>query len=300
MTCRLPLPATSLLATTLALACASLPAWAARSYDNCTGFIESLPATLSTPGNWCMRKDLGTAVGSGNAITVAADDVVIDCNDFKLGGMSAGAATTAQGIGAWDRRNITVRNCNIRGFATGVALLGTQGGAHVVEDSRFDGNTSMGLRVEGDASIIRRNVVVRTGGSQAPNKASFASGIETYGRVDVLGNTLRGLVTSDPYHGYTMGIFAGTDVSTVADNHISGLTSRGDGYAIGIFAQGSVLMRRNVVSGAWLPQSTGVYCDSDARIRGSVITGFQTALINCRDDGNTLVEPPPVETPPSP
>ena len=284
-----------LLATTLALACASFPAWCARSYDNCTGFIDSLPATLGTPGYWCMRKDLSTSMGSGNAINVAADDVTIDCNDFKLGGIAAGAATTAQGIAGSSRRNVTVRNCNIRGFATGLSLVGNNGGDHLVEDNRFDGNTSTGLRVEGDASIIRRNTVVRTGGSVAASQAGYAQGIETYGRVDVLGNTIRGLVTADGTVGYSTGIFAGSGVATLADNHISGLTSKGEGQATGIWAQGSVLMRRNVISGSWLLNSMGVYCDSGARARANVVTGFQVALMNCEDDGNTLVEPPPVE-----
>ena len=42
----------------LALAAAAPAAQAAESYDNCTGFIDSLPATISTHGVWCLRKNL--------------------------------------------------------------------------------------------------------------------------------------------------------------------------------------------------------------------------------------------------
>src|SRR5690348_2627551 len=42
-----------------------LPARAAQSYDNCTGFIDSVPATVSTQGTWCLRHDANTAITSG-------------------------------------------------------------------------------------------------------------------------------------------------------------------------------------------------------------------------------------------
>src|SRR6185369_2787721 len=70
---------------------------AAESYDNCTGFITTLPAVITTQGTWCLKQDLATAITSGNAITINTGNVTIDCNDFKLGGMSAGLATQAIG-----------------------------------------------------------------------------------------------------------------------------------------------------------------------------------------------------------
>src|SRR5688572_11288780 len=76
-------------------------ALAARSYDTCTGYVESLPATIGSPGQWCLRRDLSTAQTSGAAITVAANNVTLDCNDFKLGGLSAGLDTLAHGMAAF-------------------------------------------------------------------------------------------------------------------------------------------------------------------------------------------------------
>src|SRR5690606_24652633 len=77
---------------------ATQPARAAQSYDACTGFIDSVPATISTQGVWCLRKDLSTNITSGNAITIATNNVTIDCNDFKLGGLAAGNGSNAFGI----------------------------------------------------------------------------------------------------------------------------------------------------------------------------------------------------------
>lgn len=115
------------------------PATAAESYDNCTGFIDSVPATLSTQGTWCLRKDLSTAISSGAAITIATNNVTINCNDFKLGGLAAGVGTQAKGILASDRLNTTVRRCNVRGFLYGVSMEGA-GGGHVIEDNPRKGS----------------------------------------------------------------------------------------------------------------------------------------------------------------
>src|SRR4249920_3646904 len=78
---------------------------AAESYDNCTGYIDALPAVIASQGTWCMRHDLTTSISSGNAISVLTNNVTIDCNDFKLGGLAAGAGTTAAGIYAPNRQN---------------------------------------------------------------------------------------------------------------------------------------------------------------------------------------------------
>ena len=64
------------------------PAHAAKSYDNCTGFITSLPAVITNPGTWCLNADLSTTVStdtsSGGAITIQADNVTVDCNEFRI------------------------------------------------------------------------------------------------------------------------------------------------------------------------------------------------------------------------
>ena len=95
------------------------PLRAAESYDNCTGFIDSVPATIATQGVWRLRAHLGTAITTGAAINIAANNVTIDCNDFKLGGLAATDASAAMGISASGRQNATVRRCQLRGFFQG-------------------------------------------------------------------------------------------------------------------------------------------------------------------------------------
>ena len=49
---------------------ASIPAVAGESYDNCVGFIDALPATITTQGTWCLRQDLDSAATSGIMIEI--------------------------------------------------------------------------------------------------------------------------------------------------------------------------------------------------------------------------------------
>ena len=63
---------------------------AAESYDGCAGFISSLPVTITTQGVWCLDRDLSTSNSAGPAVTIATNNVTVDCNGFKIGGLGAG------------------------------------------------------------------------------------------------------------------------------------------------------------------------------------------------------------------
>jgi hypothetical protein len=176
-------------ALALGAAMASGQAWAARSYGNCNGYIDSLPATVDSSGTWCLRANELTAQESGAAITVSANYVVIDCNDFRLSGFAAGASTRATGIAVRrEFHNVTVRNCQVGGFRIGVEVLGFN---HVVEGNRIDSNTYIGIFGRGGFNIARDNLVRDTGGRPA---ASEAFGIMMLGDfATVLDNIVAGV-----------------------------------------------------------------------------------------------------------
>lgn len=166
------------LAFALALGAALAPghAWAARSYGNCNGYIDALPATIDSAGTWCLRANELSAQDSGAAITVAAHYVVIDCNDFRLSGFPAGVSTRAVGIAVrGEFHNVIVRNCQVGGFRIGVEVLGFN---HVVEGNRIDSNTYVGIFGRGGFNIARDNLVRDTGGRP---EASEAFGIVMLG-----------------------------------------------------------------------------------------------------------------------
>jgi hypothetical protein len=260
---------------------------AAQSYDNCTGFITSLPATITTQGTWCLNADLTTAITSGNAITVAANNVTIDCNDFKLGGLAAGAATQTNGIFAYTQDNLTIRRCNIRGFYYGTYLV--NGSGHLIEDNRFDSSTSTGLDVESNRSIIRRNLVIATGGSS--NAGPFI-GIYSNGSVDVLDNTING-VTASGANNASFGMYISANPNgSISGNRVRGVVKAGTGVAYGIYNgnSGRITLRNNDVVGDGSAGSIGLLCaTAQGRATGNVVGGFTNTIVNCSGTNNEIV-----------
>jgi len=142
----------------------------------CTPITE-LPFTITKEGVFCLKKNLGTDITSGNAITILRDNVTLDLNGWKLGGQAAGKATTARGIYAHQRKNITIRNGTIRGFYAAIFLNDenpyTTSQNHLIEGIRADHNTRYGIRAFGSDIIVRRNQVVDIGGSTVTDNAPY-------------------------------------------------------------------------------------------------------------------------------
>ncbi|QDH71415.1 right-handed parallel beta-helix repeat-containing protein [Marilutibacter alkalisoli] len=279
------------LALVLLSACAAWSsALASEDYDNCTGFIDSLPATISTQGTWCLRKDLSTGMISGSAIEIAANNVTLDCNHFKLGGLGAGTGTGAVGINAVDRKNVTVRHCSIRGFWFGMSTWGGDG--HLVERNTFDSNRLYSVRVNSPQSTIRANLIVNTGGSTAG--VGDAQAIRTDNGTDIIDNTISGVApgtTDASAYGIFVAAVSSNLPATVARNRIRGLTPNGTGVAHGIhiFNSNHTVVRDNDVQGNAAPGSVGVHCGSDrGTARDNNISGFATGVVNCLFAGNIV------------
>jgi hypothetical protein len=148
---------------------------------HCTA-ITALPTVITVQGIYCFTADLTTAMTSGNAIDIQTNNVVLDLNGFKLGGLAAGLGTGAYGIRALNRQNITIKNGTVRGFYLGIFLenSGSSQG-HVVEDIRADQNTVVGIQVNGAGTIVRNNQVVATGGTTTQGLNANAFGIIVVG-----------------------------------------------------------------------------------------------------------------------
>ncbi|QSX77797.1 right-handed parallel beta-helix repeat-containing protein [Agrilutibacter solisilvae] len=281
---------------------ASLGFWRpaqAETVANCVGFIGGVPTSISTPGVWCMDQDVSTAITTGNAVTILTNNVTLDCNGFKIGGTAAGPATQAVGVFADSRLNVTLRNCNVRGFQFGVLLFdATGGGGHVVEGNRLDGNTNAGLWIGGDGSVVRDNRVANTGGVGA---VGSAWGILVRGRVDVIGNVVSGVNPSQtvPAAGFGIQVLGSTG-SRVAGNIVRGVMEGTGGGAPG----GAASMAIDESSGRVLVQdnslfytgtanfSLGLKCYGNAPLgvaRGNDIIGFAFPFVGCADGGGNQV-----------
>jgi len=272
-------------------------AQAAESYDNCSGFITSLPTVITTQGTWCLKQDLATAIGSGNAISINTNNVTIDCNNFKLGGLAAGTDTFAAGIVSSDRFNLTIRNCNIRGFEYGVLLTNSNssiGGGHLVEDNRLDGNTFVGMRVEGDGSQVLRNRVIDTGGTTTTSNAN-AEAIETWYAVDVIDNTVSGVAATGSSTGNAFGIKAVSNINgSISGNRVRGLVKVGTATVFGIYTSVSdrVFIHDNDLAGDGSSGSGAVTCsDIGTGVRNNTFNHFFATISGCSDDGGNVSHP---------
>jgi hypothetical protein len=263
---------------------------AAESYDNCTNFITTLPTTINAAGTWCLNQDLSTSMTSGTAIVVSADNATLDCNDFKLDDSTAGVNTAANGIGtSGNFNNITVRHCSIRGFFVGLTVTGS---GHVIEDNRMDGNTGIAMDVEGDGSVVRRNRIFDTGGSITNG---VARAISSFFNVDVIDNTISGVVAGNGTNQDAVGIRTSNNVSgSIRGNRIRGLVKNGSGQAIGIlnFLSDRIAIRNNDLVGDASVGSFALTCtNGNGRARDNVISGFATAFSGCFNSVGNVIRP---------
>jgi parallel beta-helix repeat protein len=225
----------------------------------CNAKITTLPYTINVQGHYCFDRNLSTAITTGNAITINSDFVVLDLNNFKLGGGSAGLGTQARGIYANARKNITIRNGNIRGFHYGVLIEGTEltSGGHVIENNVIDGNTFAGMFLFGDGIVVRNNLVSATGGSSVATFDAPRGILVNDGFAVVAGNTVSGLMV--PVTSYGDAIDVQDDV---ADRNVIQLPNvAGDGALYGIYSQffnTNSVCRDNTVASADFPYTN---CD---------------------------------------
>jgi hypothetical protein len=218
---------------------------------HCTA-ITVLPAVITVQGIYCFTADLTTAMTSGFAIDIQTNNVVLDLNGFKLGGLAAGPGTVAIGIRATNRQNITIKNGTIRGFWYGIYLddAGASQG-HVVEDIRADQNTAVGIAVGGAGTIIRNNQVVATGGTTTGGASASAFGIAVIGTGPrVLNNDV--IKTVKQGSGAACGIQIQATGSLVVNNRITVADQGID------FTSGTGKYRDNLTFGVGTPFTLGL------------------------------------------
>jgi hypothetical protein len=133
----------------------------AETKQSCTG-LTVLPANLFVSGRFCLHKDFSAASYSGGrAIMLGEDDIILDCNGHRIA--ITDPANNDKGIQLGENvSRVTVRNCVIDGFQTGIqtegldAALATRIHLHdnTVTNSRYVGFYVMG----GDVRVERNRV----------------------------------------------------------------------------------------------------------------------------------------------
>jgi hypothetical protein len=274
----------------LALVAPSLLAPPARAETvNCTA-ITSLPAVITVQGVYCLTGDLSTAMTPGNAIEIQTNNVVLELNGHKLGGLAVGSGTTAYGIFASQRRNITIRNGTVRGFNVGIFLHDffpyTSSQGHLVEGIHADLNTAFGILMLGQGNLVRNNQVVGTGGSTTAANV-VATGISVSGPdARVLNNDI--VDTHATGNASSLAVLVSSAPGTVVEgNRIGNPTLPSGGRSYGVLVSGSADVL--VVDNALTTLTFGINFGgggSSGKYRDNLTSGVTTPFTAGTDAGN--------------
>ena len=249
--------------------------------------ILTVPITITAQGNYCLVRNLSTAQATGAAVTVASDFVSVNMHGFKIGGGAAGLGTQAVGVYALNRKNVAIRNGNLRGFLQGIFLQDTSGTftasqGDLVEDMRMDENTLAGIHVQGRGSVVRRNLVSTTGGTTA-----LGANVTTYGILSegagarVLLNDVTDTVGVGTGDGVAVAITSGN--GTVAERNRIGNAGVASSSGIRITGSASVLAIANRLASL----GAGIeYLSSTGRFRDNLTSGVGAPYTGGTDAGN--------------
>jgi hypothetical protein len=262
----------------------------------CTA-ITSLPYVIDESGVYCLVGNLSTDNGLIDAIKVNTDNVVIDLNGWMLDNLGAGTGTFSNGIWAYQRKNITIRNGAIRGFYTAIKLNDTSpyivSQGHIVEGIHATQNTFLGIMVYGSNSIVRHNQVFNTGvspntphgielkgigGRVIDNDIGDVAGglgadtglyISEARGVVVEGNRLEGIFGVNASYGIYIDL---SDGAVVKNNRIKNVGSAGTSRGVYILNSDDSVVESNFIEGV-----TG-----RSTLRGIEINGNNHLLVNNR------------------
>lgn len=206
--------------------------------------VETLPARITAPGNYCLGATLRLETPAEAAIAVEADSVVLDLRGHALEA-GPGRQRRAAGIQVTNQRRVTVRNGVVRGFDRGLTFEGAEGGFHRVEGVVVEGSRAVGLRLEGRGNLARGNRIVDT----VAGEDAAALGIQVHG-----------------------------PLARILDNQVQNTT--GGAGATGIRLDGadaSVLERNRIANDRTVPHSTGieVVASRDVLLVGNEISNVE-------------------------
>lgn len=177
--------------------------------------VTSLPFNITAPGVYSVNTELPTTtMQSGAAITISADNVTLELNGHNIS--NTNASNAAEGIYAYDHKNVTVHNGAVRGFWIGVDFPssvtdGSKSSAHKVEGIAVDGSTWFGIRVYGSGNVVRRCQVTNSGGSTAGDNNGYGIIVQTGSGNLVTDNEVTGVKAANSSHAsYGICLLGGT------------------------------------------------------------------------------------------
>ncbi|WP_176693207.1 right-handed parallel beta-helix repeat-containing protein [Arenimonas terrae] len=277
---------------TLVLFVPTLPSAAqAQSTPSCS-VIESLPATISTGGNYCLAANAEVNITTGAAVTINSNDVTLDCRDFTITNLATSNAGTSSAIRAVNRNNVQIRNCRLMGgFTDGIYMHMLLGGSTTsfynrVEDNYIAGPFRYGILAYGSAIEVRGNTIYDVGGQAASPAMGIrvgGSSVSSFKFQVVERNLVAG--TNSPFN-HAYGIYSDNSIGAMfLNNTISGtygLAPNYKGYGIRVANGSGVTIRGNIVGGGGRDNEVGIQTPSNGGwCYDNQIRTYPTATLGC-------------------
>lgn len=162
-----------------------LPLATTNAWETASGIgatpIASVPFTISAPGRYFVVTNLTYGLTTGQAITINANEVILDLNGASLHG--PGVSNTATGVLVPGRQSVTIQNGDIDGFGFAGIQLAPNSAQNIVDNVRLNANQTGVLVVNGTLNIVKNCVI--DGGTVG---ILFSSGAGNRASNNTLGN----------------------------------------------------------------------------------------------------------------
>jgi hypothetical protein len=248
--------------------------------------ITKVPYTITKSGSYTLYYTTLKYSGTANAITVNADDVVIDLRGRTLQADPAQSLVNqTAGIFANGRKNITIKNGRIKNFFRGIFLEGSPQGdseGHLVEGMEVIDSMFLGIQVKGNGCVVRRNFINKVGiggGSTSFMLQRFGIYAGPGAGMTISENRIFNVYRNETFNSY---ISAGIHLQDCYFSQIQGnelTTSDLSGtrctYGIDMASGSSNIIARNTLTG----QRTGIMISSTLPTvyRDNTVVGSNTA-----------------------
>jgi len=193
--------------------------------------IKAIPTTISVSGVYTLGANLISASSTTDAITVNADNVVIDMAGYGIKGTGGNGSGVADGIMV-NGTGVEIRNGSVSDFYNGI--IGNNGGVRIInvkvasvysypiyitgdgnriKDCTVTGGNATGIVIQGNGSLITGNTVY---GEAYGGAGIFSGGANYFSGNTVYSNTGHGVI-----------VYAGSAVlgNTVHDNVGKGINN---------------------------------------------------------------------------
>ena len=257
-----------LLSAAIAACTMSGAAWA-----GCTS-IGTPGYTIKASGSYCVTANL---TATSNGISIAADNVDLDCGGYTIDGSAQALSTSKRGVVGTDLSGVTVRNCTTKGFIEGIRLTGT---GNSIRDNVVIAPTSRGIYVDGEENIIEGNRISDAGGTS--NLSWGAFGIYALGSSIIRDNVVSGVVPTAGSNKSGYGIYTSrNDAGVLQGNTVRNVLGDGGQIAMALTAHGSAnaVLRENILVNPPGSYGYALYCSGAGSVtNGNIFQGFDNGI----------------------